>query len=78
MPVCVRLDRWLVRRRMSPDELADRVGVTPADLLLLKSGRARALRFSTLEALCRELDCQPGDLLEYLATEPESEPAAGA
>lgn len=74
MPVRVRLDRWLVRRRMSADELADRVGLTPADLLLLKGGGARALRFATLEALCRELDCQPGDLLEYLAVEPD-EPA---
>ena len=69
MPVCVRLDRLLVRRRMSLAELADRVGVAAADLLLLKTGRARAVRLSTLEALCRELDCQPGDLLEYEAVE---------
>ena len=69
MPVCVRLDRLLVRRRMSLAELADRVGVAAADLLLLKPGRARAVRLSTLEALCRELDCQPGDLLEYEAVE---------
>ena len=65
MPVCVRLDRLLVRRRMSLAELADRVGVTATDLGVLKAGRARAVRMSTLEALCRELGCQPGDLLEY-------------
>ncbi len=71
MPICVRLDRLLVRRRMSLAELADRVGVTAADLAVLKAGRARAVRMSTLEALCRELGCQPGDLLEY-------DPFAGA
>lgn len=65
MPVCVRLDRLLVRRRMSLAELADRVGIAAADLALLRAGRARAVRLSTLEALCRELDCQPGELLEY-------------
>ena len=69
MPICVWLDRLLVRRRMSLAELADRVGIAAADLALLKAGRARALRMSTLEALCRELACQPGDLLEYEAVE---------
>lgn len=75
MAVCVRLDRWLVRRRMSLVELADRIGVTAADLGVLKAGRARAIRLSTLDALCRELGCQPGDLLEYdpLGGEPEGE-----
>ena len=63
MAILVQLDRILVERRMSLTELADRVGVTVANLSILKTGKARAVRFSTLDALCRELDCQPGDLL---------------
>ena len=63
MAIRVQLDRVLVERRMSLTELADRVGVTVANLSVLKTGKARAVRFSTLDALCRELDCQPGDLL---------------
>ena len=62
MPIRVNLDRVLLERRMSLTELADRVGVTIANLSILKTGKARAVRFSTL---CRELDCQPGDLLVY-------------
>lgn len=76
MPIRVHLDRMLLRRRMSLGELADRVGVTGANLSILKTGKARALRFTTLAALCRELDCQPGDLLVYEpgpADEPEDE-----
>ncbi len=65
MPIRVNLDRVLLERRMSLTELADRVGVTIANLSILKTGKARAVRFSTLSALCRELDCQPGDLLVY-------------
>ena len=65
MPIRVSLDRVLLDRRMSLTELADRVGVTIANLSILKTGKARAVRFSTLAALCRELDCQPGDLLVY-------------
>ena len=65
MPIRVSLDRILIDRRMSLTELADRVGVTIANLSILKTGKARAVRFSTLAALCRELDCQPGDLLVY-------------
>ena len=65
MPIRVRLDRILLDRRMSLTELADRVGVTIANLSILKTGKARAIRFSTLDALCRELDCQPGDLLSF-------------
>ena len=65
MPIRVNLDRILIDRRMSLTELADRVGVTIANLSILKTGKARAVRFSTLAALCRELDCQPGDLLNY-------------
>lgn len=65
MAIRVRLDRLLLERRMSLTELADRVGVTIANLSILKTGKARAIRFSTLGALCRELDCQPGDLVEF-------------
>ena len=72
MPVRVNLDRVLLDRRMSLTELSDRVGVTIANLSILKTGKARAVRFSTLDALCRELQCQPGDLLTF-----ESGPADG-
>ena len=65
MPIRVHLDRVLLEKPMSLTELADRVGVTIANLSILKTGKARAVRFSTLAALCRELDCQPGDLLFY-------------
>lgn len=65
MPVVVTLDKVLADRGMTLTELASRVGLTLANLSVLKNGRARAVRFSTLEALCRELDCAPGDLLAY-------------
>lgn len=65
MPVRVNLDRVLLERRMSLTELSDRVGVTIANLSILKTGKARAVRFSTLDALCRELECQPGELLSF-------------
>ena len=65
MAIRVQLDRILAERRMSLTELADRVGVTVANLSILKTGKARAVRFTTLDALCRELDCQPGDLLAF-------------
>jgi len=65
MAIRVRLDHMLYERRMSLSELADRVGVTEANLSLLKAGRARALRFTTLDALCSALACQPGDLLRF-------------
>ena len=65
MPIRISLDRILLERRMSLTELSDRVGVTIANLSILKTGKARAVRFTTLAALCRELDCQPGDLLAY-------------
>ena len=63
MAIIVQLDQMLVERRMSLTELSDRVGVTIANLSILKTGKARAIRFSTLDALCRELGCQPGQLL---------------
>lgn len=65
MAIRLKLDRVLLERRMSLTELADRVGVTIANLSILKTGKARAIRFSTLDALCRELNCQPGDLVVF-------------
>ncbi len=68
MSIRVNLDRVLVDRKMSLTELAERVGITLANLSILKTGKARAVRFSTLDALCRELECQPADILEYEAS----------
>ena len=65
MPIVVNLDIELARRKMKLTDLAERVGITIANLSILKQGKARAIRFSTLEAICRELDCQPGDILAY-------------
>ena len=65
MPIAVDIDVMLARRKMSVGELADRVGITPANLAVLKNGRAKAVRFATLAALCDVLDCQPGDLLRW-------------
>ena len=76
MAIRVNLDRMLLERRMSLTELAERVGITLANLSILKTGKARAVRFSTLEALCRELKCQPADLLEYIPDEDELQNAA--
>jgi len=73
MAIRVNLDRVLLDRRMSLTELAGRVGITLANLSILKTGKARAVRFSTLDALCRELDCQPADILVY---EPDENGAA--
>ena len=67
MPIAVDIDVMLARRKLSVGELADRVGITPANLAVLKNGRARAVRFATLAALCEALDCQPGDLLRFEA-----------
>ncbi len=65
MPIITNIDVMLARRKMSSGELAHKVGITPANLSILKCGKAKAVRLSTLEALCKALDCQPGDLLEY-------------
>ncbi|MGP4981179.1 helix-turn-helix domain-containing protein [Glutamicibacter arilaitensis] len=65
MGIRVDIDVMLARRKMAVGELAERIGITPANLAVLTNGRAKAVRFSTLEALCRELDCQPGDLLIF-------------
>ncbi|HGY1012377.1 TPA: helix-turn-helix domain-containing protein [Aeromonas salmonicida subsp. smithia] len=65
MPIIIRLDTLLAERKMTARELAQRVDITEANLSILKNGHAKAVRFSTLEAICRELGCQPGDLLGY-------------
>jgi putative transcriptional regulator len=70
MPINVTLDIMLAKRKMSLNELSDRVGVTPSNLSILKTGKAKGVRFSTLEKLCAALDCQPAELMEYL---PETE-----
>ncbi|OUN78495.1 transcriptional regulator [Alistipes sp. An54] len=65
MPIIINIDVMMARRKISLGELAERIDITPANLSILKNGKARAIRFSTLEAICRELDCQPGDIIEY-------------
>ncbi|MBE6785425.1 MAG: helix-turn-helix transcriptional regulator [Ruminococcaceae bacterium] len=65
MPIIVNLDVMLAKRKMSSGELAEKVGITQANLSILKTGKAKAVRFSTLEAICKHLDCQPGDILEF-------------
>ena len=66
MPIIVKLDNALYKRRMTLTELSETVGITLANLSILKTGKARAIRFSTLDGICRALECQPGDLLEFL------------
>ncbi len=73
MPIAVDIDVMLARRKMSVGELADRVGITPANLAVLKNGRAKAVRFATLAALCEVLECQPGDLLRWEADDVDDE-----
>lgn len=65
MPIIVNLDVMMAKRKMSLNELSEKVDVTPANLSILKTGKAKAIRFSTLEAVCRTLKCQPGDILEF-------------
>lgn len=65
MPIIVNLDAMMAKRKISLGDLAEKIDLTPANLSILKTGKAKAIRFSTLEAICRELDCQPGDILEY-------------
>ncbi len=69
MPIIINLDVMLAKRKMSMTELSEKVGVTMPNLSILKNGKAKAIRFSTLEAICKALDCQPGDVLEYRAEE---------
>ena len=70
MPIVVNLDEMMARRHKGAGELAEEIGITPANLSILKNNKAKAVRFSTLEALCKALDCQPGELLEYVEEEP--------
>ncbi|WP_082215148.1 helix-turn-helix domain-containing protein [Dyadobacter psychrophilus] len=65
MPIIVNVDVMLAKRKMSVTELSERIGITMANISILKNGKGKAIRFSTLESLCKELDCQPGDILEY-------------
>ena len=67
MEIIVNLDVMMAKRKISAGELAERIGITPANLSILKNNRAKAVRFSTLNAICRELQCQPADILEYVA-----------
>lgn len=71
MAIIVNLDVMMAKRKISLQDLAERVGITNANLSILKTNKAKAIRFSTLEAICRELDCQPGDILEYVPEENE-------
>lgn len=71
MPIIVRLDLMMVKRKMRSNDLAEAIGITQSNLSLLKSGHVRGVRFSTLEAICKALNCQPGELLEYV---PDEEP----
>ncbi|WP_276663045.1 helix-turn-helix domain-containing protein [Syntrophomonas wolfei] len=65
MPIIVNLDVMMARRKISSGELAEKIGISQANLSILKTGKAKAMRFSTMEAICKALDCQPGDILEY-------------
>ena len=65
MAIIVNLDVMMAKRKITLGDLADRIGITPANLSILKTGKAKAIRFSTLEAMCKELDCQPADILEF-------------
>ena len=69
MSIIVNVDVMMAKRKMSSQELAERIGITQANLSILKTGKAKAIRFSTLEAICKAIDCQPGDILEYQDTE---------
>lgn len=69
MPIIINLDVMLSKRKVSSLELSQKIGITPANLSILKTGKAKAIRISTLEAICRELECQPGDILEYIKCE---------
>ena len=75
MPIIVNLDVVLAQRKMRLNDLADAVGITPQNLSILKTGKARAIRFSTLEAICKTLDCQPGEILEYRPETAKRNPA---
>ncbi|MCQ2228321.1 MAG: helix-turn-helix transcriptional regulator [Bacteroidales bacterium] len=73
MAIVVNVDVMMAKRKMSSQELAEKIDITPANLSVLKTGKAKAIRFTTLEALCRALDCQPGDILEFDASKEQTE-----
>lgn len=73
MPIIINLDVMLAKRKMRSNELADKVGITTANLSILKTGKAKAIRFSTLEAICEVLQCQPGDIMEFIPEGEENE-----
>lgn len=75
MPIVIDLDVQLARRKMSVSDFADAIGITPANVAVLKNGRAKAVRFTTLEAICRVLECQPGDILRWIPDEDASRDA---
>lgn len=77
MPIIVNLDVMLAKRKMRSNDLAEAIGITPQNLSVLKAGRAKAIRFSTLEAICKRLNCQPGDILEFREVDSVA-PAEGA
>lgn len=74
MPIITNLDVMMAKRKVSLKELADRIGISNTNLSLLKTGKVQGVRYKTLEAICRELDCQPGDILEYRASDCEAAP----
>jgi putative transcriptional regulator len=74
MPIIVNLDVMMAKRKISLNELSERVNLTLSNLSILKTGKAKAIRFSTLDAICKALDCQPGDILEYVNEENNNEP----
>lgn len=76
MAIIINIDVMLAKRKMSVTELTEKVGITMANISILKNGRAKAIRWSTLEAICKALDCQPGDILEYNRAEPSTGPMA--
>ena len=78
MAIIINIDVMLARRKMSVTELAERVGITMANISVLKNGKVKAIRLSTLEAICKALDCQPGDLLEYKSSEDAKARESGA
>lgn len=73
MPIRINLDVVLAKKKMRSNELASRIGITTANLSILKTGKAKAIRFSTLEAICRELECQPGEILEFVEEEEKNQ-----
>ena len=74
MPIIVNLDVMMAKRKISLGDLAEKIDLTPANLSILKTGKAKAIRFSTLEAICRELECQPGDILEFRDEDEDKQP----